>query len=284
MATKTTDRLTAFYAEMSSTAQEIIAAVVAAGVAPDHVQARDLYTRDLDCHNLGMHTMLEVLADVVTEYAAPGPHETVLDLGCGMGGPGRFIVDRFGCKVLGVDLLPLRVEIAEALTEKTGLSDRISYRVADATALELDAASFAQVWMLDVGMHIRDKRALFAEIARVLKPGGLFVMHDQTGPLPAAMRPVMRQAPYIAPTLHQLIRHVEDPGMRMLTWRDTTDRVLEHFLALRAMLGPPADASARAPEGRQLKRGRVLLDAYIETLAHQGGRTGMLVAKRVARE
>jgi hypothetical protein len=66
----------------------------------------------------------------------------------------------------------------------------------------------------------------------------------------------------------------------MLTWCDTTDRVLEHFLGLRAMLGPPADASARAPEGRQLELGRVFVDAYIETLADQGGRTGMLVAKR----
>jgi ubiquinone/menaquinone biosynthesis C-methylase UbiE len=86
----------------------------------------------------------------------------------------------------------------------TGMSDRISYRVAGASDLDFEDDSFEQVWMLDVSMHIRDKQALFAEIARVLSPDGLLVMHDQTRPLPKAMRPVMRQAPYIAPSLPQL--------------------------------------------------------------------------------
>jgi SAM-dependent methyltransferase len=237
-----TDRLTEFYRAFSSSADELLTFLRTAGVDVDHVEARDLYTRDLDCHNLGMYRMLEVIADIAADYGAPTAHQTVLDLGCGVGGPGRFLVDHFGCSVVGVDLLPLRVEIAEALTATTGLSDRISYRVDEATSLSLDDASFNQVWMLDVSMHIRAKRALFGEIARVLEPGGLLVMHDQTGPLPSAMRPVMRMAPYIAPPLPQLVRYVEDSGMRMLTWRDTTDRVVEYFVGMRALL----DQAARA--------------------------------------
>ena len=147
-------------------------ALVKDGVDVDHLQARDLYERNLDCQNLGAHAMLVAAADVVAEHTAPQPGELVLDIGCGMGGPGRFLADRFGCSVLGVDLLALRVEAAEALTERTGLGDRISYRVASATELGVDDASFAQVWMLDVGIHVADKQALFAEIARVLRPGG----------------------------------------------------------------------------------------------------------------
>jgi SAM-dependent methyltransferase len=279
--TTSTDRLTAFYKELSPSPDEIMAILDAAGVATERLHPSDLYSRDLDCHNLGMHGMLEVLADVVSEYGPPLAHDTVLDLGCGMGGPGRFLVDRFGCSVVGVDLLPLRIEIAEFLTAKTGLQDRISYRVEDATALGLDEASFSQVWMLDVGMHIRDKRALFAEIARMLQPGGLFVMHDQPGPLPKSMRPLMRGAPYIAPSLPQLIRYVEGAGMRILTWRDTTDQVLDYFLDIRSLIDQAVGAPAETPDRRPRARAEDALDAYIATLRDHEGRTGLLLARRL---
>jgi hypothetical protein len=129
--------------------------------------------------------------------------------------------------------------------------------------------------MLDVSMHIRDKRSLFSEIARVLRPDGLMVMHEQTGPLPSAMRPVMREAPYIAPSLPQLIRYVEGAGFRMLTWRDTTDIALDYFVRMRNML-----LGAAEPLDSGRGTGVAFLDGYFETLAHLGGRTGALIARR----
>ena len=271
-----TAKLTKFYGVMSPSLDTVKESLAAAGVDTEHPRAGDLYRRDIDCHNLGMHRMLEVLADVVAEYDAPTSQDMLLDLGCGIGGPGRFLVDRFGCSIVGVDLLPLRVELAQSLTEMTGMAGRISYRVANATDLGLSDRSFAQVWMLDVSMHIRNKRALFAEIARVLRPNGLMVMHEQTGPLPPAMRPVMRQAPYIAPSLPQLIRYVEDAELRMLTWRDTTNVALDYFLDMRNLL-----LSTSEPAASQRETGIPILDGYIETLGNLGGRTGLLIARRV---
>jgi SAM-dependent methyltransferase len=81
------------------------------------------------------------------------------------------------------------------LTKHTPLAEHISYRVASATDLPFEDGAFAQVWMLDVGIHRRDKSALFGEIGRVLRPAGLLVMHDQMGPLPKAMAPATRNAP-----------------------------------------------------------------------------------------
>jgi ubiquinone/menaquinone biosynthesis C-methylase UbiE len=210
----------------------------------------------------------------------PGPDDRLLDLGCGIGGPGRFLVDRFQCSIVGVDLLPLRVELAQALTNLTGMDGHISYQVADATNLDIEAASFEQVWMLDVSMHIKNKRALFSEIARVLRPGGLMVMHEMTGPLPKAMSPLSRRVPYIAPSLPQLIRYVEDSSLRLLTWRDTTRNVLDHFEQLRDLL---ADAPVTGSDGGDAREiGTVGLNAYIETLGTLGGRTGILIARRDA--
>jgi len=270
-----TAKLTKFYGEMSPTIETVREALTVAGIDPNQARARDLYRRDIDCHNLGMFRMVELAADIAAESGAPSTDDVVLDVGCGLGGPSRYLADRFGCSVIGVDVVPLRVEIAQELTQMTGMSDRVSYCVADATALEFDDASFAQAWMLDVSMHIRDKRTLFREIARILRPGGLMVMHEQTGPLPRAMRPVMREAPYIAPALPQLIRYIEGSGLRMLTWRDTTDIALEYFLGMRDLvLGEPE------PPTSDRETGIPILDGYLKTFAELNGRTGVLIARR----
>jgi len=279
MAEQGNRRLTKFYGELSSL-EMVLGALALEGVDTEHPRASDLYTRGFDCQNLGAFPMLEVLVSVAAEYGAPKPGDEILDIGCGLGGPGRFLTDRFGCSIVGTDLLEKRIEIAKALTCKTGLDERISYRRADATDLPFRASAFTLAWMLDVSMHIRDKRGLFGEIARVLKPGGLLVMHEQLGPLPAAMKPVTRQAPYIAPSLPQLIRYVDDSGLRVLSWRDTTPRVLEYFHAIRNRLLAAVANTAQSEGGPWREQGQAILNGYIETLSKLGGRTGILVAQR----
>ena len=275
-----TGQLTSFYGEMTSLALDRVRrSLERDGVDVEHLQARDLYERDLDCQNLGGFGMLEVIATAVAERAVPQPEDHVLDVGCGMGGPGRFLTDRFGCTVTGIDLLPLRVESAEDLTKRTGLAERIVYRVASVTDLPFEDGAFAQVWMLDVGIHVRDKAAMFAEIARVLRPGGLFVMHDQMGPLAKAMAPATRHAPFVAPSLPQLIRYVEAAGLRLMTWQDSTARIVGYFQQIRARLGPPdAQREHEVRSGRTWMR--ITADAYLATLDELGGRTGIVLAER----
>ena len=275
-----TGQLTSFYGEMTSLALDRVRrSLERDGVDVEHLQARDLYERDLDCQNLGGFGMLEVIATAVAERAVPQPEDHVLDVGCGMGGPGRFLTDRFGCTVTGIDLLPLRVESAEDLTKRTGLAERISYRVASVTDQPFEDGAFAQVWMLDVGIHVRDKAAMFAEIARVLRPGGLFVMHDQMGPLAKAMAPATRHAPFVAPSLPQLIRYVEAAGLRLVTWQDSTARIVGYFQQIRARLGPPdAQREHEVRSGRTWMR--ITADAYLATLDELGGRTGIVLAER----
>ena len=135
--------------------------------------------------------------------------------------------------------------------------------------------------MLDVSIHIANKAALFGELARVVKPAGLLVLHDQPGPLPPAMRPVTRRAPYIAPTLPQLVRSVEEAGFRVLTWRDTTDTVLTYMQGRRAELLQGVERGTRAARSRRQRR-LAMLTAYMEALGEQGSRTGLLIARRMA--
>ena len=79
-----TRRLTTFYERMSSL-DMILGSLAAEHLDTERVQARDLYTRSLDCQNLGMFPMLEVLAGVVAEYGAPVPRTSCLTSAAGPG-------------------------------------------------------------------------------------------------------------------------------------------------------------------------------------------------------
>ena len=107
----------------------------------------------------------------------------VLDAGCGIGGSSRYLAHTSGCRVDAVDLTPQFVAAAERLNALCGISDKIAVREGSVTALPYADASFDQVWSQNVTMNVADKRAMFAEIYRVLRPGGHFTFtHLARGP------------------------------------------------------------------------------------------------------
>jgi cyclopropane fatty-acyl-phospholipid synthase-like methyltransferase len=278
--TRVSQRLHSFYEDLTSV-DAILRALARDRQEEGTITAADLYTRSLDCQNQGGFALLEHHAALVAEYNALGAGQRVLDAGCGLGGPSRYLADRFGRAVTGIDVLPARVQAAATLTRMVGLGDRVDYCQVDATRLPFAAHQFEQVWMLDVSIHIANKTALFAEVARVAHVDGLLVLHDQPGPLPPAMRPVTRRAPYIAPTLPQLLRYVEGAGFRVLTWRDTTDTVLTYMQGRREELLQSVEQGPRAARHRRQRR-LAMITAYIEALGTQGSRTGLLIARRMA--
>lgn len=106
------------------------------------------------------------------------PGSRVLDVGCGIGGPSRYFAAERGWKVEGVDLTPEYVAVAQSLSRRVGLDQSVTYRVASATVLPFADESFDGAYMLHVGMNIADKKAVFTEVKRVLKPGGIFAIYD----------------------------------------------------------------------------------------------------------
>jgi SAM-dependent methyltransferase len=106
------------------------------------------------------------------------PSTRVLDVGCGIGGPARYLATTFGCRVTGVDLSPGFIDAATYLTARCGLSDRVTFQVGDALHLPFEDAAFDAVFLQHVAMNIEDRAALYAEVRRILAPGGRFVTHD----------------------------------------------------------------------------------------------------------
>jgi SAM-dependent methyltransferase len=163
------------------------------------------------------------------------PSTRVLDLGCGIGGPARYLAARFGCRVSGVDLSPDFIEAATYLTERCGLSDRVAFQVGDALHLPFEDAAFDAVFL--------QHTALYAEVRRVLAPGGRLATYD----LVRGEGEVVYPVPWAQDASTSFLLSeadtrtaVEQAGLRALLWIDDTDPVLDWFKAVLA--GPPPSA------------------------------------------
>lgn len=151
----------------------VLAALRDAGVDVDDLRPEDL--AGLDQLHAGFGPATEHLLDALDL----GPDATLLDVGCGVGGPSRMAAVRHGCRVRGIDLSPDFVDLARRLTERVGLSARVSHDLGSATDLPYEDGSFARAMLIHVGMNIADKATVFAEVRRVLEPGGRFAVYEQ---------------------------------------------------------------------------------------------------------
>ena len=125
------------------------------------------------------------------EHAGLEPGQIVLDLGAGAGLDAfvaRRVVGETG-EVLGVDFTPEMVEKARENARKLGYAN-VRFELGDIEALPFDDASVDVVISNCVLNLVPDKARAFAEMARVLRPGGHFSISDvvSRGTLPAAVR------------------------------------------------------------------------------------------------
>ena len=145
-----------------------------AAVAPEDrpLTVAQLATLD-QFHTRGILATAELASAAVLKSG-----DAVLDLGCGVGGPARYLAATFGCTVAGVDLSPSFIEAATYLTRRCGLDGQVAFRVGDALDLPFDDGAFDVVFLQHVAMNIANRPALYAEVRRVLKPGGRFAIYD----------------------------------------------------------------------------------------------------------
>ena len=201
-------------------AERLLAALRATGKDPDAPAPEDLAAVE-DFHVSGRAATAE-LAELTELHSAL----EVLDVGCGIGGPARYLAGRYGCRVTGIDLTAEFVRTATLLTERVGLAERVSFRAADALDLPFDDASFDLVWTQHAAMNIADRPRLYGEMARVLRAGGRLVAYDIVAgsgeplhfPVPWADRSEISHLV----TAEAMRRLLEAAGFSVQIWRDVS--------------------------------------------------------------
>jgi SAM-dependent methyltransferase len=143
----------------------------------------------------------------LAEQAGVGPGVSVLDLCCGIAGPGRFLARELACDYLGVDASATAVDLARERAR--GLPCR--FEVAEIPPLP--PGTFDVILLLETMLAFRDKEALLAEVSRALPVGGRFAFTVEEGlPLSEAERAEMPEADtvWLIPLdeLHELLGHI----------------------------------------------------------------------------
>jgi len=161
----------------------------------------------------------EIRALAVRAGIAPGV--SVLDLCCGVAGPGRFVTAELGCTYLGVDSSSSAIDIARQNANVVGLHCRFEV----SQIPPIPTGPFDVVLLLETMLAFPDKAPLLQEISRALTVGGRFAFTMEEGsPLTAVEQKSMPDADTVWLTpLQEMLTCLQRAGL-VVCWRDDCSR------------------------------------------------------------
>lgn len=117
-----------------------------------------------------------LLLQVVRELGLP-PDSRVVDVGCGEGAHAFRLATHFGFRVLGIDPVQRHLDLAREARRDLApdIASRVSFERGAATHVPAADSSLDLVWCRDVMLHVAHPEDAYAELARVLRPGGYVV-------------------------------------------------------------------------------------------------------------
>jgi ubiquinone/menaquinone biosynthesis C-methylase UbiE len=168
----------------------------------------------------------------------------VLDIGSGLGGPARTLVETYRCRVTGIDLTQAFCDAAATLSDWVGLSDRVAFGQGDATSLPFADGEFDAAMTIHVAMNIARKDRVYAEATRVLRPGARFAVFDilqgEGGdvlfPVPWAREPSISHL--ATPDAMQSL--LTGAGFKIVDAQDSTEESQRWFEAMAARMAQAA--------------------------------------------
>jgi SAM-dependent methyltransferase len=183
----------------------------------------------------------------LADEAGIAPGVSVLDLCCGVAGPGRFITRELGCSYLGVDLSASAIEIARGRAADLNCSFEVS-RIPP-----VPAGPFDVVILLETMLAFPDKDNLLRHISAALTSGGRFAFTMEEGqPLTYAERESMPDSDTVCLVpLAEMLSSLERVGLRVRWQQDCSqshraiaDSLIDSFSteasAIAAQVGPVA--------------------------------------------
>jgi ubiquinone/menaquinone biosynthesis C-methylase UbiE len=205
----------------------ILAAVQDAGKDPNRLTPEDLAPAT-EFHSRGREATREL-----ARLAGLRAEMRVLDVGGGLGGPARTLASEFGCQVTVLDLTEEYCRVGATITARTGLGGRVAFRHGNALDMPFPNDAFDVVWTQHSSMNIADKERLYAEIWRVLRPGGRFAMHEI---MAGSLQPIHFLVPWARDPAISFLRTpaairalLAETGFTEVAWEDVSTPSLAFF-------------------------------------------------------
>lgn len=220
---------------------ELLDALDTAGKDIDALTREDITSFD-EFHIRGLDATREL-----AELADIDAHARVLDVGCGIGGPARTLASKFGCDVVGIDIVAEFCRAARLLTGRVGLADTVQFQHGTALDLPVEDDAFDVVWFEHTLPNIEATEAAVQEASRVLRPGGTLALYeicagprgDPVFPVPWASNGSLSHLDSPA----QLRECLRGRGFEAVDWRDVTVESLDWFRdVVESMQSRPPDA------------------------------------------
>jgi SAM-dependent methyltransferase len=177
---------------------------------------------------------------------------SVLDLCCGVAGPGRFITRELGCAYLGVDLSSSAIEIARSRARGLGCRFEV------ARIPPVPPGPFEVVLLLETMLAFPEKEVLAVQISQALAGGGRFAFTLEAGlPLSESERERMPDADTVWLTpLEEMLGYLDRAGLAV-RWHEDVSR------SHRAMADSLIDAFAAGGEEIASQIGRRALEELL---------------------
>lgn len=164
-----------------------------------------------------------------------GPDTHVLDVGGGTGGPAIYIANATGCRVTGVEINEVGVEVSRGLIATAGLDGRVEIVQGDAHTIPFPDRTFDVALSLNVMNVFEDKVRVFREVLRTLTPGGRWAFLSGTfalGAEDAEARERLRRG-YLIP---QYYDSLADYKAKLLAAGFELDEVVEYIADFRVQV------------------------------------------------
>lgn len=157
----------------------------------------------------------------------------ILDIGSGYGGASRYLAERFGSRVVALNLSEKENARNREMNEAAGLASRITVVDGSFEEIPLDDGSVDAVWSQDAILHSGRRERVIAEVARVLRPGGHFLFTDpmESGACSRAdLEPVLARIHLDtlgSPDFYQ--GAAKASGLELVEWVDMTGHLIRHY-------------------------------------------------------
>lgn len=216
----------------------------------------------------GQETVAEASAAMtqhLLQCAGISPGDRVLDIACGFGGTLRALAS-LGCPAKGIDISSNCVDHARKANKEAGLDDRIEVAIGDFHNIDSAPDTWDAVICQEAIIHSPDREKVFAEVYRILRPGGVFAVSDiltgEQADISKVEAAFARIGASADATARDYQRMAEEAGLVIEHVEERPGDIRTHYDKLADQLGQPGielDAESAASISRSISRWQAAL-------------------------